>query len=98
MSVTLFNVTPQSGVDLVNTVLATDIAAGIRTVPGRLGDQVWGSDGKRYVLGQAGAALTASEAVTVNTSTFQATAGSGYTSPAVAMATGDYGWFAAPSV
>lgn len=100
MSVTLFNVTPQSGVDLVNTVLASDITAGLRTPPGRLGDQVWGSDGKRYVLAQAGGSISASTAVcTVNASTFQATnSGGSYTSPATAMSTGDYGWFAAASV
>jgi hypothetical protein len=97
---TAFSVSPQIGLDLNNTVLATDIASGARAVPNRLGEQVWGSDGKRYVLAQAGVAISASTAVcTVSPTTFQATAtGGAYTSPATAMATGDYGWFATASV
>lgn len=100
MSTSLFNVTAQSGVDLVNTVLAADIASGARTIPGRLGDQVWGSDGKRYVLAQASGSIAASTATcTVNASTFQASGTGGtYTSPATAMSAGDYGWFGAASV
>lgn len=95
-----FSVTPQIGIDLNNTVTAAAIAAGQAAVPNRLGEQVWGSDGKRYVLAQAGGSISASTAVcTVNSSTFQATnSGGSYTSPATAMVTGDYGWFAAASV
>lgn len=95
-----FCVTPQSGADLNNTTLATDITSGARTIPFNLGEQVWGSDGKRYVFAKANASITASTAVcTVNASTFLATASGGsYTSPATNMVTGDYGWFAAASV
>lgn len=95
-----FSVTPQSGIDLNNTVLATDIASGARAVPNRLGEQVFGSDGKLYVLGIAGGAITASTATcTVSPTTFSATAtGGAYTSPATTMATGDYGWFGKASV
>jgi hypothetical protein len=95
-----FSVTPNIGFDVTNTVLATDIASGARAIPANLGEQVFGSDGKRYVLAKAGGAITASTAVcTVNAATFAATSSGGsYLSPATTMATGDYGWFAAASV
>lgn len=96
----VFSVTPQIGFDLTNTVLATDIASGARPVPANLGEQVFGSDGKLYVLGKANASIPASTAVcTVAPSTFLVTASGGaYTSPATAMVTGDYGWFSKASV
>lgn len=95
-----FSVTPQIGFDLINTVLATDIASGARTVPLNLGEQVFGSDGKLYVFAKANASIPASTAVcTVSPTTFLATASGGaYTSPATAMSTGDYGWFSKASV
>jgi hypothetical protein len=96
----VYSVTPQIGFDLVNTILATDIASGARTVPVNLGEQVWGSDGKRYVFAKANASISASTAVcTVSPTTFLATASGGsYLSPATAMSTGDYGWFSIASV
>ncbi len=95
-----FNVTPQIGFDVTNTVLASQIVTGAIAVPANLGEQVFGSDGKRYVLAKANAAIAASTAVcTVNAATFLATASGGaYTSPATAMVVGDYGWFATASV
>lgn len=95
-----FSVTPQIGFDLNNTVLATDITSGARTIPANLGEQVFGSDGKLYVLAKANASISASTAVcTVSPTTFLATASGGsYTSPATAMSTGDYGWFSKASV
>ena len=95
-----YSVTPLVGIDLTNTVLASDIASGARTVPGLLGTEVFGSDGKRYVLAKAGGSISASTAVcTVNAGTFAATnSGGSYASPATAMVSGDYGWFAAASV
>jgi hypothetical protein len=89
-----FSVTPEAGIDLVNTTLATDIASGAKQVPFGLGTQVFGSDGKRYVFAKANASITASTTVcSVSASTFLATASAGaYTSPATAMVTGDYGW------
>lgn len=95
-----FTITPRLGVDLNNTITAAEVAAGTRTVPHMLGTQTWGNDGKRYVFAIAGGAIPASTAVcTVNATTFTATAtGGAYTSPATAMVTGDYGWFAAASV
>lgn len=95
-----YNVTPQIGADLTNTILGTDVSSGARSVPFNLGEQVFGSDGKRYVFAKANASISASTAVcTVSASTFLATASGGsYTSPATAMSTGDYGWFSAASV
>lgn len=88
------------GPDFNNTVLATDIASGARTVPIAIGTQAWGNDGKLYVYAKANGSITASTAVcTVNASTFLATnSGGSYTSPAVNMVSGDYGWFAKASV
>jgi len=95
-----FSVTPEIGIDLNNTTTAAQISAGQAAVPNRLGLQVWGSDGKQYVLAQANASISASTAVcTVSPTTFLATAtGGSYTSPTTAMVTGDYGWFAKASV
>lgn len=95
-----FSVTPQIGFDLNNTTLATEIASGAKPVPANLGEQVFGNDGKLYVLARANASISASTAVcTVSPTTFLATASGGaYTSPATAMVTGDYGWFSKASV
>lgn len=99
-----YSISPQVGIDLNNTLPATLFATGGLqqgyTAPYLLGQQVWGSDGKRYVFAKANASISASTAVcTVSPSTFLATAtGGSYTSPATAMVTGDFGWFAAASV
>lgn len=94
-------VTPVLGCDFNSITLAADVgpASGAEDAP-QLGTQVFGSDGRRYVYAQANATITASTAVcTVNATTFLATASGGsYRSPAVAMATGDRGWFSAASV
>ncbi len=96
-----YSVSHQAGVNLVTTVTTNTNSAGT-AIPtmGPLGDQVFGSDGKRYVLAKAGAAITASTATcSINASTFVATGSAGsYTSPAVDLASGDYAWFAATSV
>lgn len=88
------------GYDLNNTVLATDLASGAARPVTNLGVLVQGSDGRTYVYAQANASITASTAVcTVNASTFLATASGGsYRSPAVAMVTGDQGWFSKAGV
>ena len=101
-----YNITPTSGINLDDKVqVATQVInATTVTVPanGPLGSQVFGSDGKRYVLAQVATAATipASTAVcTVNATTFLATAtGGAYLSPAVALVAGDVAWFAAASV
>jgi len=95
-----YTVTPLIGLDLVNTTLGTDISAGNKPIPGLLGTEVFGSDGKLYVLAKANGSISASTPVcTVNASTFLATnSGGSYTSPATAMVAGDYGWFSKASV
>jgi hypothetical protein len=96
-----YNITPTAGINLDYEVQTNPNSAGV-AIPtnGPLGSQVFGSDGKRYVLAVAGAAVTASTATcSINASTFIATASAGsYLSPAVALASGDYAWFAATSV
>ena len=91
--------TPKIGADLNTITLAADLAAG-KAANARIGDQVWGTDGRRYVFAQANASITASDTdCTVNATTFLATASGGsYTSPATNMASGDRGWFSAASV
>jgi len=105
-----FSITPEIAVDLNNTFPATLYASGGvaqgYTPPYKQGQEVWGNDGKRYVFAVAGATITAST-TTCNVTrsgsdpnyiyTMAATGGS-YTSPAVGMVTGDFGWFSAASV
>lgn len=96
-----YSTLPIAGVDLVDTQVATELAAqGTPASTGPLGLQTFGNDGLRYVWAVAGAAITASTATcSVNASTFVATASAGtYLSPATAMASGDYGWFSKASV
>ncbi|KDC23037.1 hypothetical protein AZ20_4210 [Bordetella bronchiseptica E014] len=94
---TVFTDTPKIGVALLQKIDSADTK---QRSGHRLGSQVWGSDGKRYVYAQAGGAIAASTAAaSVNATTFIATgSGGSYTSPPVAMAAGDQGWFAATSV
>lgn len=93
-----FTTTPKVGVDLNTIYRVADIANGISRP--KLGDQVWTTDGKRSVFAQANASIPASTAVcTVDPATFMATAtGGAYLSPAIAMVSGDQGWFDAASV
>lgn len=96
-----FSVTPLVGIDLTNTVTAASIAAGQQVANQLLGVQVFGSDGLRYVFAKVGAGgLSASAtSVTVNATTFVATAtGGSYIAPATATVIGDYGWFGVASV
>ena len=96
-----YSVTPIAGIDLVNLGQVNLNSASV-AIPTEspLGLEVFGSDGKRYVFATAGAAITASTATcAINASTFVATGAAGtYLSPTTAMASGDYGWFAATSV
>ena len=95
-----YSVLPISGVDLVNTTTTNPNSAGTAIATfGPLGAETFGSDGKRYVFAQAGAAIAASTATcVVNASTFQVTLGAGTYLSQSSMASGDYGWFAAASV
>lgn len=94
---TVFTDTPKIGVALLQKI---DTADTKKRSGHRLGSQVWGSDGQRYVYAQAGGTIAASTATAnINTTTFVATATTGtYMSPPVAMALGDQGWFAKASV
>ena len=96
-----FTINPLAGIDLVNLGQVNLNSASV-AIPteGPLGAEVFGSDGKRYVFATAGAAITASTATcAINASTFVVTGAAGtYLSPTTAMASGDYGWFAATSV
>jgi hypothetical protein len=96
-----YTVTPVIGVDFNNIVTTNTNSAGT-AIPtfGPLGAEVFGSDGKIYVLAQANATITATTtACTINTTTFLVTASGGsYTSPAVALASGDVAWFSKASV
>jgi hypothetical protein len=96
-----FTVTPVLGIDLNTITLAADVGStsGAEDAP-QLGTQVFGSDGRRYVYGQAGATITASTTVCLPSATtfIVAATGGTYRSPAVAMATGDRGFFSVASV
>jgi hypothetical protein len=96
-----FTTLPIAGIDLndTQTVAEQALLSGLVTF-GPLGAETFASDGRRYVWAKAGAAITASTTTcAINASTFVATGSAGtYTSPAVAMASGDYGWFSATSV
>ena len=96
-----FTITPLAGIDLIDTQTVAEQAlnSGVVTF-GPLGAEVFTSAGKRAVWAVAGSAITASTTTcAINASTFVATGAAGtYTSPAVAMASGDYGWFSAASV
>ena len=98
---TVYSVTPIAGIDL-NGVTTTNPNSANTAIPtfGPLGTQVFGSDGKRYVFAKAGANISASTTVVdINTTTFVAAASGGaYTSPTVAVASGEYAWFGKASV
>lgn len=98
---TVYSVTPIAGIDL-NGVTTTNSNSAGTAIPtfGPLGTQVFGSDGKRYVFAKAGAAISASTSVCdINTTTFVvAASGGAYTSPTVAVASGEYAWFGKASV
>ena len=90
-----FSVTPTAGIDF-SAVYATTADATI----GPLGLEVFGSDGKIYVLAKAGGAIPASTAVcSIDPSTFVATSSGGaYTSTATALVSGNVAWFSKASV
>lgn len=94
-------VSPLIGANLDNTVISTTANRLSGTMPqARLLDQVWGNDGKLYVYGEASASIAANAAVCAITPAtgMVAATGGAYTSPAVALATGDRAWFSKASV
>jgi hypothetical protein len=98
---TVYSVTPIAGIDLNGVTTTNPNSAGTK-IPtfGPLGTQVFGSNGLRFVFAKAGATISASTTVCdINASTFVVAAtGGSYTSPTVALATGDYAWFSKASV
>lgn len=98
----VYSVTPTLGADLAAVYKKADIDARIIPKPNhKLGQQVWGDDGRLYVFvitGSGGIAAGQTD-VTVNASTFAATDGSGsYTGPAGAVVEGNYFWASKASV
>ena len=97
-----YSITPLSGINLDTTTTIEFVNDNGGTIPafGPLGAEVFGSDGRRYVFAQAGAAIAASTATcSINTTTFVATGSAGtYQGPGVALASGDYAWFSKASV
>jgi hypothetical protein len=96
-----YTITPLIGIDF-NNIVNTNLNSAGTAVPtiGPLGAEVFGSDGKIYVLAQANASITASTTTcTVNATTFLVTAtGGAYTSPAVDLVSGNVAWFSKASV
>jgi hypothetical protein len=96
-----YSVSHVIGTSLDTTVNTNLNSAGV-AVPteGPLGLEVFGSDGKLYVLAKANASIPASTAVcTVDPATFLVTAtGGAYTSPPVALTSGQFAWFGKASV
>jgi hypothetical protein len=96
-----YSVSPVIGATLDVTSNTNPNSAGV-AIPtdGPLGLQVFGSDGKLYVFAKANASIPASTAVcTVSPTTFLVTASGGaYTSPPVALVSGDFAWFGKASV
>lgn len=96
-----YTITPLVGVDF-NNIVTTNLNSAGTAVPtfGPLGAEVFGSDGKIYVLAKANATITASTTVcAIDATTFLVSAtGGAYTSPAVALASGDVAWFYKASV
>jgi hypothetical protein len=98
-----YSITPTSGINLDDVVQTNPSNAGTgRNSPcnGPLGSQVFGSDGLRYVLGQAGAAITASTATcSINASTFVVTASGWHLfKPSRCRSFRCYAWFSKASV
>lgn len=97
----VYTVLPIAGVNLNGTTTTNPNSAGT-SVPtfGPLGAETFGSDGKRYVFAKAGATIAASTAVCdIDPATFVVAAtGGSYTSPTIALASGDYAWFSKASV
>ena len=100
-----YSTLPMSGINLngttpVDFALTNGSTAEVIPAFGPLGAQTFGNTGLRYVFAQAGAAISASTTVcAINTTTFQVAAtGGAYTSPGVALVSGDCAWFSAASV
>ena len=98
-----FSTTPLVGIDLNRVITSSEITSSFGgNPPFKTGLRVDGSDGKAYVFAKANASISASTTVcniTLSSGVWVvAASGGSYTSPATAMSSGDYGWFAKASV
>ena len=97
-----YSVTPIAGVNLTSAAQSQLASDGTTVIPnmGPAGNEVFGSDGLRYVFAKAGNDFTAGKTLcSINTTTFVATStGGAYIAPAVALLTGQWGWFGKASV
>lgn len=89
-----YAITPSLGVNLEVTGPKSYYDDNSSTPTPALGSKVVGSDGHTYVFVQAGAAIpAAATAVTINETTWVATAGAGaYATPVANVADDDYFW------
>jgi len=96
-----YSVSPVIGATLTSTSTTNLNSAGV-AIPtnGPLGLQVFGSDGRLYVLAQANASIGASDAdcSVIATTVLVTAAGGSYLSLAIALVTGDVAWFSKASV
>jgi hypothetical protein len=97
-----YSVTPIAGVDLTSAAPSQLASDGTTVIPniGPAGNEVFGSDGLRYVFAKAGNDFTAGQtSCSISPTTFVATStGGAYIAPAVALLTGQWGWFGKASV
>ena len=99
-----FSTTPLVGIDLNRVITAAEITSTFGgSPPFKTGLRVDGSDGKQYVFAKCAATtISASDtdcALSLSSGVWvAANSGGTYTSPATAMASGDYGWFSKASV
>lgn len=81
----------------MKTVPAVSISSGEEKPQARLGSQVWGNDGRRYIYLQAETAMTPSSKCVAKPTFFAALNSTGnYTSPPTDMLVGDHGWYSYP--
>jgi len=96
-----YSVSHVIGTTLTSIVPTNPNSAGVQIpTEGPLGLEVFGSDGRLYVLAVADATIAASTAVcAIDPATFEVAAtGGAYTSPPVALVAGDVAWFSKASV
>ena len=85
----VFRITPSLGLDVEQyTKKPYWDPAGITDMSQRPGDAVIGSDGHKYVLVKASAAITTSAAFSIDETDWTTTAGTGWTLPALVVTEG----------
>lgn len=91
-----FSTIPLAGFKFDDVVTAAEAAAGTKKPHCTVGNSVVGNDGKTYVYAKANAAIPANTAVCAigaSPTFLVAATGGSYTSPAIALASGDFAWF-----